>query len=82
MAPAAQHAVVQDRELQQVGQHQTDPVTGGDTACGEQRGHPAGERVEFGVGKRVVAEFDGDAVAVCCGGTAEEVGEVHLRPLV
>ena len=76
----AQDAVVDDRELGDVGQHDRDPVTRAHLALAQQSGDPGAALVEVRIGQHGVVEPDGRAVRVRPGGADEIVGEVHGGP--
>ena len=73
----ANDSVVDGRELDDVRQHDADPVAGHDAACLQRRGDPRAGVVELAVCDRAAVQPDGDAVAVLCGGAEESIGDVR-----
>ena len=73
----AQRAVVADREVRDVGQHEPDAVARLDALGAQQRSRARGRDVERGVGQFALVELDRHAVGVFGGAAAEEVGKVR-----
>ena len=76
-------AVVDDREVRQVGAAERHLVAGLDAALDQEVGHLVGGAVHLGVGQSGVAEHDGVAVGVLVSGVLEQAGQVqHSANLV
>jgi hypothetical protein len=75
-AAGAQHAVVEDRELRHVRQHDADRVARPQAARAQPPGGPGAEVVELRVGQDRVVEPDGGAVRVHLRGLAQVKGQV------
>ena len=63
-AAGAEHAVVGDRELGDVREHDPDPVAGLDAALLQQSGNAGAGVVELGVGEHLMVEAQGCPLAV------------------
>src|SRR3954447_18160397 len=80
-AARAQHAVVGDREVRDVGQHHADAVAGLEALVAQERRDARAGLVEPRVGDLGVVELEGGLVGVFGGGVGENGGEVHGCPV-
>src|SRR3954464_12781826 len=79
-AARAQHAVVDDRELRDVGQHEPDAVARADPALAKEAGDPGGRVVERLVGDHRVVELERRALRVPLCALGEQRRQVRHCP--
>ena len=78
-----EHAVVRDRELRHVGQHDPDPRSAVDAAGAQEPGDPGAGCVERGIRDLGLVELQRDALAMALGRDREVCGKVaHLKVLL
>jgi hypothetical protein len=81
-AAGAQDAVVDDREIGDVGQHDPDAVPAGEAVLAQETDEMRAGAVELPVRQLDVVEADRDVVGVVAGGVNQDLGQVHCRPPV